>query len=79
MSLPVSIAAGKFKAECLHLMDEVAQNQQELIITKHGKPVAKLVPIINKPASLFGCMADTVVYLSDDLISPIDEEWNAQA
>jgi len=78
MSLPTSIAAAKFKAECLHLMDEVAQQQQELIITKHGKPVAKLVPIINTPHTLFGCMANTVVYLHDDLTAPIDERWEAE-
>lgn len=77
MSLPVSIPAGKFKAECLHLMDEVAQSQQELIITKHGKPVAKLVPITPVTPFLFGCMANTVTYHDNDLISPIDEAWDA--
>lgn len=78
MSLPLSIAATKFKAECLHLMNEVAQQQQELVITKHGKPVAKLVPIISTPRTLFGCMANTVVYVHDDLTAPLDEKWDAE-
>ena len=40
-----SIAAGEFKAKCLKLMDEVQATGQEIIITKHGKPVAKLAPL----------------------------------
>ena len=38
------IAAGEFKAKCLSLMDQVSQKQTTLVITKRGKPVAKLVP-----------------------------------
>jgi len=37
------MAAGKFKAECLAVMDEVSQTGEAVLITKHGKPVAKLV------------------------------------
>ncbi len=36
--------AGTFKAKCLALLDEVAQTHESLVITKYGKPVAKLVP-----------------------------------
>jgi prevent-host-death family protein len=39
-----TIAAGKFKANCLALMDEVQEKRQPILITKRGKPVAKLVP-----------------------------------
>jgi prevent-host-death family protein len=39
-----TIAAGKFKANCLALMDEVQKKHQPILITKRGKPVAKLVP-----------------------------------
>jgi len=35
------MAAGKFKAECLAVMDEVSQTGEAVLITKHGKPVAK--------------------------------------
>jgi prevent-host-death family protein len=38
------IAAGKFKARCLSIVDQVKRTRQPVLITKHGKPVAKLVP-----------------------------------
>ena len=40
-----ALAAGEFKATCLALMDEVAATGREVVITKRGKPVAKLVPV----------------------------------
>ena len=44
-----TIKASEFKAKCLKLMDEVAASGDEIVITKNGKPVAKLTPC--KPAS----------------------------
>jgi len=70
------IAAGKFKAECLHLMEEVNQKHTEYIITKRRVPIAKLSPISRPDFSLFGCMKGTV-HIKGDIISPIDEEWDA--
>jgi prevent-host-death family protein len=43
------VAAANFKANCLRLMDEVARHRKPIIITKRGKPVAKLVPIEETP------------------------------
>ncbi|MEM9881947.1 MAG: type II toxin-antitoxin system prevent-host-death family antitoxin [Planctomycetota bacterium] len=43
------IPAGKFKATCLRLLDEVAADRQEYVVTKRGKPVARLVPLPEKP------------------------------
>jgi prevent-host-death family protein len=40
-----TIAAGKFKAHCLSLMDDVQRTRETVVITKRGKPVAKLVPV----------------------------------
>ena len=71
------IPAGKFKAECLALMDRVRERGEEYVITKHGKPVAKLVPVEDQPVpSLWGCMKGTVLWYGD-IISPIDVEWEA--
>jgi len=39
------MAAGAFKANCLGVMDEVKRKRESVVITKHGKPVAKLVPV----------------------------------
>ena len=49
-----SISASEFKAKCLKLMDEIAVSGQELVITKHGQPVSRLVPYRKRPKTLFG-------------------------
>jgi len=60
-------------------MDEVAQQRTPLVITKRGKPIAKLVPIDDKPIDLFSYMAGTIK-ICGDIISPIDDlEWTADA
>jgi prevent-host-death family protein len=53
-----TIAAGEFKAKCLGLMDEVRDKRTTVIVTKNGKPVAQMVPIIdeNEPDPIFGFM-----------------------
>ena len=53
------------------------QSDQELIITKHHKPIAKLVPFRSKPKSLFGINKGKVKILGD-IMSPIDVEWDAE-
>jgi prevent-host-death family protein len=70
------VAATDFKANCLRLMDEVARERRPLIITKRGKPIAKLVPVEEQePIGLFGRMAGTIK-ICGDIISPIeDAEW----
>ena len=69
------IPAAQFKANCLRLMDEVAQRRTPIVITKRGKPVAKLVPLNEEPIDLFGYMAGTIK-ICGDIISPIDDvEW----
>lgn len=71
-----TIAAGEFKAKCLKIMDTVKKYHSQITITKHGKPIAKLVPIISEPIDVFGCMKGTVS-IKGDIISPIDVTWNA--
>ena len=73
----IEIAAGKFKAQCLALMDMVQKSGGEITITKRGKPVAKLVPVTaaEEPAA-YGCMRGSVAILGD-IVAPIDENWNA--
>ena len=56
-----SIPASKFKARCLALLDEVAEKRQPLVVTKRGKPVARVVPV-EEPRSLIG----SVTFLVDD-------------
>jgi prevent-host-death family protein len=70
-----TIPAGRFKAQCLRLLDEVAETGETIVVTKRGKAVAKVEPI-EEPPSLKG----SVIYLVSDeeLIAPIDEVWNAE-
>ena len=48
-----TIKASEFKATCLKLMDDVADSGEEIIITKNGRPVSRLVPYRSKPQSTF--------------------------
>ena len=66
------VAAADFKANCLRLMDEVAQHRKSLIITKRGKPVAKLVSVEEKSMDLFGYMAGSIK-ICGDIIGPIED------
>lgn len=72
-----TVKASVFKAKCLKLMDEVNQTGEEIIITKNGKPVSKLVPYKSRPGSLFG-LHEGLVHSHDDLIEPIDETWDVE-
>lgn len=69
----MEINAAEFKAKCLKLLDQVAATHEPLIITKRGKPVAKLVPIDeDTPESMFGYMRGTVTILGDIINVPHD-------
>ncbi|OGT64475.1 MAG: hypothetical protein A3J38_05785 [Gammaproteobacteria bacterium RIFCSPHIGHO2_12_FULL_45_9] len=70
-----TISAGEFKAKCLKLMDYVNQTHQFILITKHNKPIARLVPISDAPSDVFGCMKNTVA-IKHNIIDPIDVAWN---
>ena len=74
-----AVPAGVFKATCLELMDRVRDRHEEIVITKYGKPVAKLVPVDDAHApqgTAWGWMKGTVLWYGD-VISPIDVEWEA--
>lgn len=70
------IAAGKFKAQCLSLMDRVQRTRQPLLITKRGKPVVKLVPVIEEDDGWFGRLKGEMEIVGD-IESPIypAEAW----
>ncbi len=74
---PRTIKASEFKATCLKLMDEVAETGEEIIITKNGKPVAKLTPTEKRYKPPFGRDRDRLIFMGD-IISPIDVVWEAE-
>ena len=71
---PRTIKASEFKAKCLQLMDEVAASGDEIVITKNGKPVSRLVPYREKPEAPFGRYKD-LIQIHGDIVSPMPSEW----
>jgi prevent-host-death family protein len=78
MRFAVDIPAALFKAECLKLMDQVARTGKPIVITKHGKPVARLVPVPPPSKSFFGHMKNTLT-ITGDVVAPTDESWSAES
>jgi len=68
------IAAAKFKEQCLSLLDQV--DQEGIVITKRGKPVAKLIPVAADSASLIGSLKHKIKIRGDILSTGV--EWDAQ-
>ncbi len=75
----MNINAAEFKAKCLKLIDEVAATHQPLVITKRGKPVARIVPVEDAapPPALFGYMKGTGEIVGDIIDAP-SEPWSAE-
>ncbi len=73
------IAAGEFKQKCLRLLDDVGESGEPVVITKRGKPVAQLVPVLPQRADDWrGSMRDRG-QIRGDLVAPAldSTEWNA--
>jgi prevent-host-death family protein len=76
-----TMPAGEFKAKCLAVMDEVQATGQTVIVTKRGKPVARLAPMedlppAESPEAIFGCLRDMATITGDIVSSEFtDEEW----
>jgi prevent-host-death family protein len=66
--------AGAFKAQCLAIMDRVSRTGEPLVITKHGKPVVKLVPAEDQADEIFGYMKGKAKIVGD-IVSPLPELW----
>lgn len=71
-----TMAAGDFKAKCLKVMDQVQARRESVVITKRGKPIAKLVPVEEADDPIFGFMKGKGKIVGD-IVSPIftSEEW----
>jgi prevent-host-death family protein len=70
-----TIGAAKFKEQCLALLEKLAP--EGLIITKHGKPVARIIPYPQQPANLIGSLRNKIGIEGDILCTGIT--WNADA
>ena len=73
------VGSAEFKARCLELVDHVREAHAEYVVTRHGRPVAKLVPADpDAPASPLGAMRDTLVTY-DRPFDPIPAAWSLDA
>ena len=70
-----TISASKFKEQCLSLLDRV--DSKGIVITKHGKPVAKLIRIESSSASLIGALKGKLKIKGD--IFSTGTRWNAES
>ena len=70
------MAAGSFKTKCLAVMDEVQAKHETVVITKHGKPVAKLVPVNSERDEIYNFLAGKGT-VAADVVAPAvsSEEW----
>lgn len=68
-----TVPAGEFKAKCLALLDQVEANGRIFVITKRGRPVARVVPL---PTLKTGSLLGSLLY-EEDPLAPIPDEWEA--
>lgn len=66
--------ASEFKARCLAVLDDVARTRREVIVTKHGIPVARLVPIAEAAPTDHSV---TLLVEDDELYFSTGESWDA--
>ena len=71
-----TIPAGAFKTNCLAIMDEVKAKRETVVITKHGEPVAKLMPVNTDTDEIFGFFSGKGS-VTGDVVSPAlsSDEW----
>jgi len=68
------MAAGCFKVHCLAVMNEVQAKRETVVITKRGKPVAKLVPADTDTDEIYNFLHGKGA-IRGDIISPAIEDW----
>ena len=72
-----AMKASEFKAKCLQVMDDVEKTGVPVIVTKNGRPVSRLEPFRKRPTTAFGALKGAVEIV-DEIVSPIDVEWEAE-
>ena len=74
----MEVPATEFKAKCLAYLDQVEQTHASITLTKHGRAVAKLVPIDDAEPAVLGRLAGTV-HIQGDIVGSLGERWEADA
>lgn len=68
------MAAGKFKAQCLEVLDRVARTGEPVVVTKRGRPVARVVPV---PPAGAASLRGSIIY-HGDVVGPVDDRWETE-
>lgn len=68
-----TLSVSKFKATCLAVLDEVSRKKKKIIITKHGKPIAEIVPVNHENKDI--PLKETVTFLGDILAPVAQDDW----
>ena len=68
--------AAQFKAKCLRVLDDVATSRRGVVVTKRGKPVARVVPMVDRPDRIVGAMKGEIE-IRGDIVSPLGVTWKA--
>lgn len=68
------VPAARFKSQCLALLDEVEATGRSIVVTKRGRPVARVAPLAEGAPDLRGSVVS-----QGDVVSPLDEEWDAES
>jgi prevent-host-death family protein len=68
------MSASQFKARCLAVLDEIAATGEPVVVTKRGRPVARVVAA-EPPPSLRGSVR--ILVSEEEFIAPLDLEWDA--
>ena len=77
---PIEVSASALKNAWHEYLDQVDQGHQEVVVTRYGRPVAKLIPF-EKPETggrIFGSLAGSVT-VHGNIVAPLGESWEADA
>ena len=66
--------ASEFKAKCLKIIDEIAETGETVVVTKRGVPMVRVMPMEERPKSMYGVDKGKIKILGD-IVSPMPSEW----
>jgi len=70
-----TLSVSQFKSTCLSVLEQVHKQKKRVLITKRGKPIAEIVPVLSRSPEI--PLKDTLTFIGD-IISPLEaEEWEA--
>ncbi|MEP0774023.1 MAG: type II toxin-antitoxin system Phd/YefM family antitoxin [Acidobacteriota bacterium] len=69
-----TMKVSEFKARCLDVLKQLEADGTELVITRNGRPVCRVIPYRTSADTLFGALAGSVE-VQGDILAPLEEVW----